>query len=82
MNNKPVLSENLTSGQIFFKEGLILLVRGNGFSRELIRHSERGKVHHTIVSSAPQKLTNISFDHIFFCPSIGSVFSNVPFYVI
>ena len=31
-------SENLTSGQIFFKEGLILLVRGNRFSKELFRH--------------------------------------------
>ena len=31
-NNKPVHSENSTSGQIFFKEGLIWLVSGNSFS--------------------------------------------------
>ena len=38
MRNKPVHSENLTSGQIFFKEGLIWLVWGNSFSKELWRH--------------------------------------------
>ena len=38
-NNKPVQSENPTSGQIFFKKYLIWLVRGNRFSKELFRHS-------------------------------------------
>ena len=38
-NNKPVRLENLTSGQIFFKEYLIWLVRGDSFSKELFRHS-------------------------------------------
>ena len=34
-----VRSENLTSGQIFFKEYLIWLVRRDSFSKELFRHS-------------------------------------------
>ena len=37
-NNKPIRSENLTSGQIFFKEGLIRLVRRNSYSEELFRY--------------------------------------------
>ena len=73
-------------GQIFFKEGLILLVWGNSYySKELFEHSincNRSKERHTtpIFLSAPQmtsQLTIISTDHSFFRLSDASVFSNV-----
>ena len=84
-NNKPVRSENLTSGQIFFKEDLIWLVPRDTYSKELFSHSiytiQAGKAaHDTIFSSAPQmtsQFTIISFNHTFFRPSVACVFSNV-----
>ena len=33
-NNKPIRSENLTLGQIFFKKGFIWLVWGNSFIKQ------------------------------------------------
>ena len=50
-NNKPVRSENLTSGQIFFKEDLIWLVRGTPIVKNcsVIAYTQykRGRQHMT-----------------------------------
>ena len=78
---KPVRSENLTSGQMFFKEGLIWLVRGNSFSKEpwsdmsnTIREWE-GTPHHFFVRTTNDVTTHsplILPTTSFFCPSVAS----------
>ena len=67
MNNKPVRSKNLTSGQIFF-EDLIWLVRGNNFSKEMFRHiintirGWEGTPHHSQESYPSKKGFNHTID--------------------
>ena len=71
-NIKPVRSENLTSGQIFFSEGLIFLSEGTAIVKNCSDISNTilvgyGTPH--LFSSAPQmtsQLTIISSNHTFF----------------
>ena len=85
-NIKPVRSENLTSGQIFFSEGLMFLSEGTAIVKNCSDISNTilvgyGTPH--LFSSAPQmtsQLTIISSNHTFFLLSDASVFSIVLFY--
>ena len=73
-NKKPVRSENLTSGQKVFKEGIIWFVRGNTYSKELFTHSintirvGQGTPHYFFVLTT----NDVTTHHYFFRPRLFS----------
>ena len=77
-------SKVFSSGQIFFKEGLIRLIRGNSYSKELLRHITNtirvgdGTPHHFFVRTTNDVITRHYFSlSLLFRLSDASVFKRI-----